>query len=148
MIKDFFSKRKVECPRCLGKGEVNWEDITRLKKELHWGTGTCAYCNGEGKVAYDQESKIAVDNGYLTMDLSAAERKRLIANDHGALQRAFNRETQTNNFVTEVSFLHFNAHLNSNQIFDFYMLHETEINIAERKELLAYINRIIGLKPE
>jgi hypothetical protein len=39
-----------ECPRCLGKGYVDIKDIKRLKRELEWRPGPCAYCDGTGKI--------------------------------------------------------------------------------------------------
>ncbi len=47
-------ENKIHCPRCLGKGHVDNvdnvdnEDIKRLKKELYWAPGPCAYCVGIG----------------------------------------------------------------------------------------------------
>jgi len=75
-----FGQRKptIQCPRCLGKGHVDWNDIKRLNQELRWGPGTCAYCNGKGKVAPDMVDKVAVDASYLTIDLSKAERQRVM----------------------------------------------------------------------
>jgi len=40
----------IECPRCLGKGYVDWADIRRLNKGYIWSVGSCAYCSGSGIV--------------------------------------------------------------------------------------------------
>jgi len=45
-----FNKDRIQCPRCLGKGHVDWDDIKRLDKELKWIPGSCAYCNGKGTI--------------------------------------------------------------------------------------------------
>jgi len=86
LINRLFYKEKIECPRCLGNGDVDWDDIKRLKKELKWVPGPCAYCSGKGKVNSDLQSKIDVDTTYLTIDLSPEERKRLMTNDEEARQ--------------------------------------------------------------
>jgi hypothetical protein len=52
-----FRSNMVDCPRCLGKGAVDSEDIRRLKKELFWGPGKCAYCNGLEKSSPGQSGK-------------------------------------------------------------------------------------------
>ena len=36
----------IECPRCMGKGIVDLEDIKRIGAEGVWGVGDCAYCRG------------------------------------------------------------------------------------------------------
>jgi hypothetical protein len=41
---------KIECPRCLGKTDVDWDDIKRLQLELFWVPGPCRYCEGSGKL--------------------------------------------------------------------------------------------------
>jgi len=40
----------VTCPRCLGDGYVNDEDIKRLHTTLYWTPGDCLYCSSIGKV--------------------------------------------------------------------------------------------------
>jgi len=50
-----------ECPRCLGKGNVDWDDIKRLKRESDWEPGPCAYCHGSGKVDQNIVDQVPVD---------------------------------------------------------------------------------------
>jgi serine/threonine protein kinase len=54
-----------ECPRCLGKGHVDKKDIKRLKRELEWMPGTCAYCDGTGKVDDEMLQSTNVDDANL-----------------------------------------------------------------------------------
>ena len=42
--------QKMICPRCLGKGFVDLNDIKRLGKETRWEQGACPYCGGQGNV--------------------------------------------------------------------------------------------------
>jgi hypothetical protein len=81
----FKQNKRVEkstCPRCLGKGHVDTEDIIRLKKNGEWEPGPCAYCNASGNVDEAMLSKVAVDAGYLTSDLSELERNAIINKDY------------------------------------------------------------------
>jgi uncharacterized protein (TIGR02145 family) len=67
-----------ECPRCLGKGHVDEKDIKRLKMELYWGVGSCAYCDGEGIVDLERLKSIDADEPYLTSDFTAEGRNNIL----------------------------------------------------------------------
>jgi len=82
----------------------------------------------------------------LTIDLSADERRKLIARDETMLQRAAYHEIHTDNFIAEVEFLHFTGNMDVDTIAEFYLLHQTKVNIEDKAELLDYINRIIEHK--
>lgn len=43
-------KGVLTCPRCLGDGYVNEQDIERLHTSLFWTPGDCLYCSSIGKV--------------------------------------------------------------------------------------------------
>ena len=43
-------KGVLTCPRCLGDGYVNEQDIERLHTSLFWAPGDCLYCSSIGKV--------------------------------------------------------------------------------------------------
>lgn len=147
-ISKLFKKQKIDCPRCLGKGEVDWDDIKRLEKELKWIPGKCAYCNGLGKVSTEMASRVSVDNTYLTTNISQEERKRLINRDDQATQRANLFETQVNDFILQIEYLHFIGNLEPPKIADFYLIPKTEseVSFTERKELLEYVERVIENK--
>lgn len=143
LLKKNFDNSKIECPRCLGKGEVDFDDIKRLKKELKWIPGKCAYCKGNGKVNSRILSKVSVDNSYLTIEISEEEQNRILNNDYDATERAKLYENQIDNFIKEVEFLHFEANLNPNKIVDFYYISESNASINEKKEMINYIEKII-----
>lgn len=42
--------KTMTCPRCIGKGFVDLNDIKRLGKEEDWIQGCCKYCDGNGEV--------------------------------------------------------------------------------------------------
>lgn len=72
------SAETIPCPRCLGKGHVDAEDIIRLQQQGKWRPGTCAYCNGKGIVPKAQLDKVAADATFLTTSLSEKERALVI----------------------------------------------------------------------
>jgi len=45
-----FDDGMMTCPRCLGKGYVDLDDIRRLSMEHQWSPGSCLYCNAQGRV--------------------------------------------------------------------------------------------------
>lgn len=145
LLNRIFNTKKVDCPRCLGKGNVDWDDIKRLKKELRWRPGSCAYCNGKGKVNSNMESKVDIDNTYLTTDLDNEERKLILNNDTKALERANHLDIQIDDFIKQVEYLHFNGNMDSKKITEFYLLPKIEIGASEpeKEELEDYIKRII-----
>lgn len=145
LFDKFFGKLKVQCPRCLGKGYVDQEDIKRLKKELQWVPDTCMYCNGKGEVDAKLPSKIAVDSSYLTTNLTYSERKKFINNDEATIRRANFREAERDKFIAEVEYLYFSCDLSPSRITEFYLLHlgTSEIDTDARFELESYINKII-----
>jgi len=148
LIDKIFNNPKVECPRCLGKGNVDWEDIKRLEKELKWLPGKCAYCNGSGKVRSEMLSKLSADTTYLTTDISEEERKNLTNNDFHALNRATHYDQEVNGFIKQIEYLYFIGNLDINKIVEFYLISrpEHEITAQEKQELKDYIEKVIEHK--
>lgn len=148
LINKLFNSSKVNCPRCLGKGNVDLEDIKRLKKELFWLPGKCAYCNGLGKVSSKMLAKVSVDNSYLTIDITQEERNKLINNDPDTVKRANHFENELDGFIKQVEYLHFVANLDAIKIADFYLIPKTknEISPNEKEDLRNHIELIINHK--
>jgi hypothetical protein len=110
-FKRLFKQNKIveksSCPRCLGKGHVDTEDIIRLKKNGEWDPGPCAYCNASGSVDKGMLFKVAVDAGYLTADLSEEERNAIINTDYklgGCPVTEYNRLWLEKGFLLLVDF--------------------------------------------
>jgi hypothetical protein len=142
---NLFKSNKVECPRCLGKGDVDTEDIKRLKLEVKWLPGLCAYCNGKGVVSEKFISDFAVDTNYLTVEMTPRERKRIINKDEGALKEVEYEEALIDEEISEILYLHRVGNLNPQQILDFYFLNMEESLISEehQKQFLEHIIRVI-----
>lgn len=145
-------KPASQCPRCLGKGHVNLDDIKRLKQELRWAPGHCAYCNGKGKVDPKMIDKVAAHTSYLTTDLPAEERAKLISNDKDALERGRIWDARVDNFINEIMYLHSVCNLDAGKIADFYLLHEAsdlrfiDTYEIEKEKLRDYVHRVIEMK--
>jgi hypothetical protein len=153
LINNLFDRdsRKIECPRCLGKGYVDWDDIKRLNKQLRWKPGKCAYCEGSGRINPKFQSKVSVDNSYLTLDLTKEERMGLINKDEWALKRAKIFDDNVDNFIKQVTYLHFIGGMGSKLIADFYLIPfedaeaKSDSYKKEQEELIEYIESVIEL---
>ena len=55
----------VTCPRCLGNGFVDHDDIIRLNRQNEWLPGNCAYCSSSGFVTKAVIEDIPVDQADL-----------------------------------------------------------------------------------
>lgn len=145
-----FKKPDLECPRCFGKGHVDWEDIERLNKSLKWLPGKCAYCNGVGKIYKQNASKALVSTTYLTINLSTQERNRLIKQDKNALERSESFDKFLDNLIQKIENLYFVEKMSVELIYE-ELLKPTEefegYKIVE-EELRDYIERVIALKKD
>lgn len=132
----------LECPRCLGKGHVDHDDIKRLKQELKWIPGKCAYCNGQGKVSQDMISRVPVDETFLASNLSEAERQRVIDQDRNTLDRM---QQYHDRMIRQIRAMHFTEGLNAGEIADaLYRKSYRMKNFEEqRMELIEYIKKVI-----
>ena len=138
-------QEKINCPRCLGKGHVTWEDIKRLNRELKWKPGSCAYCNGIGKVYPDIVEKIPVETTYLSTDISAKEVRKLQNGAKDALERAAARELDIDNFILEIMELYRNK-MSISQIANHYFLkypHHFRTDY-QKNEFTEYIQRVVA----
>lgn len=56
----------ITCPRCLGKGTVEAEDIERLSMKLFWEPGECQYCEGVGLVNIKKTAVQSIEDSGFT----------------------------------------------------------------------------------
>lgn len=148
LFKLLFKKSKLECPRCLGKGFVDWEDIRRLKNQLKWTPAPCAYCNASGKTSQEMLSKVAVDYTYLTIDLPESVMEKIKDGDKETLEKGKNREVFLDNLIKYAEYHYLNSKMNAENIANLYLSTEDENALfsLERENLILYIERIIELK--
>ena len=144
-LKRFFARGKVSCPRCLGKGNVDFADIKRLKMELYWGEGKCAYCGGSGKVLPSTVETIRPDMAYLTTNTPSSEKIRLLNRDENSLKRARDFETETERIIKEIEDLYFIDNLEPESIADSFegKYQITNYGGDQRKAMIEYINKVI-----
>lgn len=148
IINRIFRRNMVDCPRCLGKGKVDLEDIKRLKKELFWSPGKCAYCNGIGKVPPDRIGKISADFEYLTTDLSSLERHKVINGNEDALERADLHKELIQKFIEEIEHLYYIENKETSEIVS-YLFHKQNILVysdSDKQELTDYVGKVIKSK--
>jgi hypothetical protein len=138
----------VDCPRCLGKGKVGVEDIKRLKKELFWSPGKCAYCNGIGKVPPDRIEKLSADFEYLTCDLPSWERHKVITGDKDALKRADDRKKLIQKIVEEIECLYYIENKEPVEIADHFLHKQGKLvySASEKQEMIDYVEQVIKSK--
>lgn len=138
----------VDCPRCLGKGKVDAEDIKRLKKELFWAPGKCAYCNGIGKAPADRIEKLNADLEYLTTDLPSSERHKVITGDGDALKRADEHREMIQKIIEEIEQLYYMENMEPDEI-AFHFLRKWGKPVysdPEKQEIIDYVNKVIRSK--
>ena len=147
-LNRIFRSNMVKCPRCLGKGEVDNEDIKRLKKELFWVPGKCAYCNGNGKIPRDRIEKVSVDFEYLTTDLPSWERHKVINQDAEALKRADTFKEFVLDLIQDIERLYYIENMESSQIADHLLEQHSQQGGTglERQEIIEYIENVITSK--
>ncbi|MFT3705547.1 MAG: hypothetical protein QM802_24470 [Agriterribacter sp.] len=150
IINRIFRSNMAECPRCLGKGKVDLEDIKRLKKELFWTPGKCAYCNGIGKVPPDRIEKLSADFEYLTTDLPSWERHKVINADEHALKRAGAFKDAIQTLIGEIEHLYYIENKEPAEIAA-YFFHKQDQYVysdEEKQEMINYIKKVIKSKRE
>lgn len=141
----FFKVDKVQCPRCLGKGQVDKEDIKRFGNELYWAPGRCAYCLGKGTVSAKQSSLVDAGNPYLSLDLPKRERRKLFRGNKAAHERAKAYKLNYDHFIQEIIDLYVEENREPDQILRTisYRYGWPSADEKERKEVLEYINKVI-----
>lgn len=153
-FKNLFGKSQLTepCPRCLGKGHVDMEDIKRLKMELKWTPGPCAYCNRKGRVAAGTQSRVAVNEAFPTTDISKKMRKKLFDQDEETLETAKSYNENIDNLIRQIIHMHVARKKNAEQIAAFYLYPEPHLSKQnaqykkDKEELVQYIKDVIEKK--
>lgn len=148
LFSRLFKKPNQECPRCLGKGNVDWEDIKRLKKELKWLPAKCAYCNGIGKIHSTPASKSLVDNTYLTIERSSSERKELLKSEEDALHRSKLYDEFLDEMIMEIEHRYFVDRMSIEEIVEELSKPTDDLRIftIDEKALREYVVKVTDFK--
>ncbi|MFC4818596.1 hypothetical protein [Flavobacterium sp. GCM10023249] len=146
LFQRIFKKPTVVCPRCLGKGHVDLNDIQRLNKELYWLPGKCAYCSGNGKVHEDTVTTLPVDSSYLTISLSKMEQWKLIGGNQQAKKRGEIYQETLSEIIEDIVRQHYIEGLTLDAIAD---LHFSRFKLSRvtdqmKKDFLEYAEKVIA----
>ena len=143
-----FKKSHIECPRCLGKAFVDWDDIRRLNKVLKWTPAPCAYCLGSGKVNKEMLLKVPVDYAYLTIDLPESEMDRIKEGHEETLEKGRIQELFLDNLIKYAEDHYLNHTMDAESIADLYLRteNETALFTLDKKNVIQYFQKIIELK--
>ncbi len=140
---------KTTCPRCLGKGNVDFDDIARMRKELHWLPGKCAYCKGIGQVPSSLLESVAFDEVYITANLSDREIEKFKSKDKGAIARAEERKFVTNDFVNQFVEAYTDGNKSVEDYADVIIKQHPQYQLSKvkrtlhREKLIVYLKKVI-----
>jgi len=147
-IFNFFRRSDIKCPRCLGKGFVDHEDISRLKRQLKWVPAPCAYCTATGRVKKEMLSKVAVDCMYLTIDLPESVIEKIKEGDLETIEKGKQRELFVDALIQFAEHHYLTQNLDAENIAHLYLSTEAEkaTFAVSKTELIKYIEGVIELK--
>ena len=122
------------------------DDIKRMKLELIWGPGTCANCNGKGKVDQKVVDKVPFDAAYLVNNLSEEERELVRQGDWITTMRAKGFVKRADDFIDDICYLYTEKNLTILQIAKFFLKNAPEASEEEKQKLIEYIEKVIDVK--
>ena len=130
------SKKIIDCPRCLGKGNVNKEDIKRLRREFFWiADGSCAFCDGKKTVKLDFAKRFNADDWYISSDLDKEDYEKYISRDQEILDWVKHTEQQQYFLAKFVMDHHISRGLSQEKVLDL-LSKELQVPKSEIKESL------------
>ncbi|MFN0203769.1 MAG: hypothetical protein ACKVTZ_19735 [Bacteroidia bacterium] len=133
------------CPRCLGKGHVDDLDIKRLKRELEWNSGGCAYCQGLGSVSIEMIRNVAADEEYLVLNLDERSRTRFLNKNPDELRKAAQQKLITEEIINRIVYLSKNQGLSSSEVTNM-LIKEYLFEEGNPNELEKWVKKVIALK--
>lgn len=147
-IFNFFRKSDIKCPRCLGKGFVDAEDIIRLNRQLKWTPAPCAYCNASGRVEKEMLSKVAVDCMYLTIDLPESVMEKIKEGDQETIEKGKQRELFIDTLIQFAEHHYLTQKMDAESIANLYLKTEAETATftVNKPDLIKYVQGVIDLK--
>jgi hypothetical protein len=102
----------IDCPRCLGKGHVDKQDVIRLRRIFFWVPGPhCAFCNGIKRVELSFASRFNADDWFITSDLSLEMYQKYIDKDPELLAKLEAQEHYIQNISNLIIQYHYRLKL-------------------------------------
>ena len=131
----------IDCPRCLGKGHVDIQDIKRLRRELFWEPGPCAYCDGKKVVELNFATNINADDWFITSDVDQELLQRYLDKDQKVIAEAREMEENIKLIANFIYNLYINEDKNREEIVNLLI---QDIKIT-KKEAADYVDHVIKL---
>ena len=132
----------IDCPRCLGKGHVDIQDIKRLRRELFWEPGPiCAYCDGKKVVELNFATNINADDWFITSDVDQELLQRYLDKDQKVIAEAREMEENIRLIANFIYNLYINEDKNREEIVNLLI---QDIKIT-KKEAADYVDHVIKL---
>ena len=132
----------IDCPRCLGKGHVDLQDIKRLRRELFWEPGPhCAYCDGKKVVELDFATNINADDWFITSDVDQEILQRYLDKDPKVIKEAREMEENIRFILDFIYNLYINEDKERGEIVNLLLQH---LKIT-KKEAEDYVDSVIKL---
>lgn len=129
------SKKIIDCPRCLGKGNVDKEDIKRLRREFFWTDGICAFCDGKKTVKMDFAKRFNADDWYISSDLHKEDYDKYISGDQEMVDWVKHTEQQHYFLAQFVMDHHISRGLSQEKVLDL-LSKELQVPNSDLKESL------------
>jgi len=132
----------IDCPRCLGKGNVDLQDIKRLRRELFWEPGPhCAYCDGKKVVKLEFATNINADDWFITSDVDQELLQRYLEKDPQVIKEARELEENMRIVVHFIANLYMNEDKEREEIVDLLTQHLK----VTKKDAADYVDKVIRL---
>jgi len=131
----------IDCPRCLGKGHVDIQDIKRLRRELFWEPGPCAYCDGKKVVELYFATNINADDWFITSDVDQELLQRYLDKDPKVIAEAREMEENIRLIINFIYNLYINEDKNREEIVNLLIQHFK----ITKKEAADYVERVVKL---
>jgi hypothetical protein len=132
--------RVIDCPRCLGKGSVDKQDVIRLRQMFFWMPGPiCAFCNGLKKVNQSFAYRFNADDWFITTDLSIDDYQKYIDRDPALLAKNLAYEEMINSLGYFIVHYHLKEGLPQEETF--FMLQKKYPDL-DSEIFLAFLEQI------
>jgi len=108
----------IDCPRCLGKGFVDKQDVIRLRRMFFWMPGPiCAFCNGLKRVNRSFAYRFNADDWFLTSDLSMEDYEKYFDRDTDLLAKNQAYEEMIDAIGNFIVHYHIKEHLSQEETY-------------------------------
>lgn len=135
-------KKDIDCPRCLGKGYIDKNDIKRLRREYFWNPGKCAFCKEKKKVQLSFATKINADDWFICINTNENELEKYIARDKSMVDHVNHCEKQIYHMGDFIMYNHIGRGISEQKVLELF-IEETKTKKSDiQKQFLDIIKLI------